>query len=90
MRGARAVSVDRQAVKDSVRTYILQEFLPGEDPANLRDDTALRSSGILDSLTTLELVTFVEKQFGISVEPHEASSEFDRIEDIAKLVERKS
>jgi acyl carrier protein len=83
------VSVDSEAVKESVRTYILQRFLPGEEAGNLRDDTALRSSGILDSLTTLELVTFVEEQFGISVEPREASSEFDRIEDIARLVERK-
>ena len=35
-------------VKETIRTYILSEYLPGESPANLMDDTPLRTSGILD------------------------------------------
>jgi acyl carrier protein len=35
-------------------------------------------------------VSFVEKEFGIELEAHETGTEsFDRIEDIAALVERK-
>ncbi len=76
-------------IKDQLRDYILTNFLPGEDPSNLQDDTPLKGSGILDSVSTLKLVSFVEDTFNITVEPHEASSEFDQIDEIAGLIERK-
>ena len=44
-------------VEETIRNYILTEFLPGESAANLKDDTPLRTSGILDSMATLNLVT---------------------------------
>lgn len=84
------MAVDRDQVKDQLREFIVNSFLPGEDPSNLRDDTPLRSSGILDSLSTLKLVSFVEDTYNIQVSPHDASSQFDRIEDIAELVEREA
>jgi acyl carrier protein len=78
------------SVKETIRHFILTTYLPGESPANLRDDTPLRKSGILDSLATLGLVNFVEKEFGIELDAYEtAVDNFDRIEDIAALVERK-
>ncbi len=77
-------------VKQTIRQFILTTYLPGESPANLRDDTPLRTSGVLDSLATLGLVNFVEKEFGIELEAHETGTDsFDRIEDIAALVARK-
>jgi len=77
-------------VKDTIRDYILREYLPGESAANLDDTTPLRTSGILDSMATLNLVTFVEDTFGITLEAHETGiDQFDRIEDIAGLVEQK-
>jgi acyl carrier protein len=84
------MGVDVQAVKDQIRDHILRVYLPGEDASNLQDDTPLKSSGILDSVSTLKLVTFVEETWSIEVSPHEASSEFDRIEDIAALVQSKA
>jgi acyl carrier protein len=79
-----------QDIKHKVRTFILNEYLPGESASNLADDTPLRTSGILDSMATLALVTFVEDAFGIVIEAHETGIEnFDRIEDIAALVVQK-
>lgn len=76
--------------EEKIRAFILSEFLPGESAANLRDDTPLRTSGILDSLATLRVVSFVEEQFGIEVEAHEAGVEnFDRIADISAFIDRK-
>ena len=82
--------VELQTTKDRIRDYILQEFLPGEDASNLQDDTPLKSSGILDSVSTLKLVSFVEDTFKIDVAPHEATNEFDTLESIALLVQQKS
>lgn len=77
-------------VKEEIRQYILSEFLPGEKPSNLKDDTPLRTGGILDSVATLRLVSFIEERYGIEVEAHEASVEnFDRIDTIAAFVESK-
>lgn len=77
-------------IKEAIRSYILSEYLPGESPANLTDQTPLRTSGILDSMATLGLVSFVEKTFGVMLDAHETGIEnFDRIEDIAALVARK-
>jgi len=78
------------SIKETIRHFILTTYLPGESPANLRDDTPLRKGGILDSLATLGLVNFVEKEFGIELDAYETAVDtFDRIEDIAALVERK-
>lgn len=77
-------------VKDAVRTFILTTYLPGESAENLRDDTPLQTSGILDSLATMGVVTFLEKEFGIELDVYDVAVErFNRIEDIAASVVRK-
>ena len=82
--------MDRQAIHDTVKTFILDQFLPGEDPNELTDDTPLMTTGILDSLATLKLVTFLEDKFDIAVEAHEADVEnLNSLELITDLVARK-
>jgi len=63
-------------VDHKIRDYLLDEFLAGEDPAQLKDDTPLISSGVLDSISTLKLVAFLEQQFSISIAAHEANAEY--------------
>jgi acyl carrier protein len=78
------------AIKQAVRSYILGEFLSGEDPEKLTDATPLITGGILDSISTLQLVTFLEERFGVVVEAHEAGVDhLDSIAGIARMVERK-
>ena len=75
---------------DAVRTFILDEFLPGEDPSQLTETTPLISGGILDSLATIKLVTFLEERFKITIQAHEADADhMDTLADIAKLVASK-
>lgn len=52
-------------IKSVLRGFVLENLLPGEDPSNLKDDTELKESGILDSMSTLKLVTFLEQQYKI-------------------------
>jgi acyl carrier protein len=82
--------MDQQTIHDAVKTFILDQFLPGEDPNELTDDTPLMTTGILDSLATLKLVTFLEEKFDIAVEAHEADAEnLNTLELITNLVSRK-
>jgi acyl carrier protein len=74
---------DNQSIRDKVRTFILDEFLPG-------DDTELMTTGILDSLSTLKLITYLEKEFDITVEAHEADAEnLNTVADITGFVSSK-
>lgn len=77
-------------IRNVIHAYILEEFLPGEDPDELRDDTPLITGGILDSISTLKLVTFLEERFGVTVEAYEAGVEhLDSIERIVELIQSK-
>jgi acyl carrier protein len=77
-------------IKNTIRRQILTEYLPGESETNLRDDTPLRTSGVLDSMATLNLVSFLEERFGIVIDAHETGIDnFDRVADIAALVAKK-
>ena len=76
-----------QDIKATVKTFILNEYLPGEDPAALTDDTPLMTTGILNSIAVLKLVTFLENQFAITIKPHDAVVEnLNTLSDIARLV----
>lgn len=79
-----------QEVKEIVKRYILEEFLPGEDPAALTEATPLITGGILDSLATLKLVVFLEERFKIQIQAHETMVDYlDTVADIAQLVSSK-
>ena len=71
-------------IREAVKRYILEEFLPGEDPSELGDDTPLISGRILDSIAALKLVGFLEARFGFEVEAHEA--DFDNLDSIGRIV----
>lgn len=69
------------------RTYLLDEYLPGESPDSLGNSTPLITSGVLDSIGTVKLASFLEGAFGIELEAHEMSVDLlNTIDDITKLV----
>jgi len=79
-----------QEVQDIIKEYILKEFLPGESPESLTASTPLITGGILDSLATIKLVSFLEQRFKIQIEAHETMVDYlDTISDIAQLVSSK-
>jgi acyl carrier protein len=79
-----------ESIAAVVKQYILDEFLPGENPDELAADTPLITTGILDSVGTLKLVAFLEERFNIGLAAHEADVEYlNTIGDIVKLVESK-
>jgi len=80
-------SVSTDEIRSAVRTYILEEFLPGEDPSALTDTTPLVSGGILDSIASVKFVSFLEERFGVRFEAHEISVDYlDTIDLVVKTV----
>jgi acyl carrier protein len=93
--GTAATRRNREAtvsdIRHAVREYILDEFLPGEDPSQLIDSTELITTGVLDSLATMKLVAFLEERFGIEIAPHETDVDhLNTLDLISELVTSKS
>jgi acyl carrier protein len=54
-------------VEKVINDYISQELVPDPALLPLANDTPLLESGILDSLSLLRLVVFLEEQFAITI-----------------------
>lgn len=79
------------ALKQRIKNFIMEEFLPGENPDELTETTPLISGGILDSIATLKLVMFMEEEYGVSFAPHEVDKEnLDDLVSIARLLQSKN
>jgi acyl carrier protein len=77
-------------IRADIKQYILDEFLPGENPAALTEETPLITGGILDSIATMKLVMFLEEQFGVEFQAHEMSPDhLNSLADIARTVQEK-
>lgn len=78
------------SVKQTVKAFVLEQFLPGEDPASLGDETPLITGGILDSISTLKIVEFLEKHYSVRFEPEEVGIDnLDTLDAIAATLQAK-
>lgn len=74
---------------EPIRRFILDRFLPGENPSTITAESPLLASGLLDSLAILELIGFIEEQFGVTLEAHDVSTDnFGTIHAMMLLVRR--
>ena len=73
-----------------IRDFIARNFLFSENGFHYGDDASFLGEGIIDSLGIIELVPFVEKQFGISVADHELlPGNFDSVRKLTSFIARK-
>jgi acyl carrier protein len=81
------MAVDSIEVMTSLRQWI-REHIAGSQA--VPDDFPLIEHGLLTSLDTLELVLFLEQQFGIKIDDEDVTEEnFRSVRAIAGLVSRK-
>jgi len=72
-----------------IRAFIVANFLFGQE-ATFADDQSFLESGIIDSTGLLELVTFVEQRYGISIGDRELVPEnLDSLRNISQFVAQK-
>jgi acyl carrier protein len=78
-----------EEIKLKVRNFVVENFLFG-NANGLADDTSFLEAGILDSTGVLEVVAFLEQQFGVLVDDDELTPEnLDSIASIGAFVSRK-
>ena len=75
--------------KEIIKTFIVENFLFGSEDG-LEDKTSFLEEGIIDSTGILELVTFLEEEFSITIEDEELVPEnLDSIINVTAFLERK-
>ena len=78
------------SVDASIREFLRERALARADKETIGTDEPLLDSGVLDSASILELVSFLEDRYGISIEDEELVPEhFETIDTVVKLVESK-
>lgn len=76
-------------IKEKVKGFILENIAIGHN-GDLSGEISLLENGIIDSTSILELITFLEDEFGISIEDEEIIPEnLDSLNNIEKFVQSK-
>ncbi len=77
-------------VKTTIREFIVENFLFGDTSVVFDDDDSLMENGILDSTGILELVAFLEKEYGIRIANEEILPEnMDTLNNLHRFLETK-
>jgi acyl carrier protein len=79
-----------KALQERIRNFVVENFLFGDASNGLRDSDSLLNKGIIDSTGVLELVSFLENNFGVRVEDEELVPEnLDSIANVTAYILRK-
>ena len=77
-------------IAQQIREFVVSNFLYGQDASNVTNEQSLLESGIMDSTGVLELVAFLEQEFGVVVADRELLPEnLDSVNNAANFVARK-
>lgn len=77
-------------LKSQIRQFILRNYLFSSDEKALDDGVSLMKTGVVDSTGVLELISFLEEQFGVKVQDEEMTPEnLDSVDRIVAFVSGK-
>ena len=69
-----------------IRRFIVESFFVDD----FSDEDSFLRNGVIDSLGMLELITFLEKEFGIKITDAELVPEnLDSLDNLSRFIERK-
>ena len=76
-------------ISDRIKGFIAEEIMFEDNAAELKDDTQLLG-GIMDSLGLMQLVSFIEEEYDVTVDDSEVTVDnFRTVADIERLVSQK-
>jgi acyl carrier protein len=81
--------MSEQSYSESIKKFITENFLFGDD-SQIKNDTPLFEKGIIDSTGVLELVSFIEENYKITILDDElVQDNFASINAIEKFLQNK-
>lgn len=79
-----------QQLRKDLRNFIVDNFLFGQDDGSLADSTSFLQTGIIDSTGVLELIGFMEQQYGVHLADEEIVPEnLDSLDNLVTFLSRK-
>ena len=77
-------------LKSEIKQFIVENFLYGNEDDTFDDEISFLDKGIIDSTGVLELVSFVEEKYGISVDDEDlVPDNFDSINKLSVFITNK-
>jgi acyl carrier protein len=77
-------------VRESIRSYIITNFLFGDTSPLHSDSASLLDNGIIDSVGVMELVAFLEQDHGLAINDEDLVPEnLDSIDNLVNFISRK-
>ncbi len=78
-------------IREAVLEYVIDEYIDEDDDMEVDADTALISSGIVDSFSMVSLKAFLENKYDIRIPDEDATpGAFDTVNSIVRIVEKHS
>jgi acyl carrier protein len=78
------------SVEQKIRDYILDNYLFTDDQSALTNEDSFLNKGIIDSTGIMEVIFFLEEEFGVQVKDEEMVPEnLDSVKNIVSYIERK-
>lgn len=79
-----------QEIAHEIRSFVVDNFLFGEENGQLSNDDSFLDKGLIDSMGILTLVDFVKEKYSINIEDEEiVPDHWDSVQRIATFIEGK-
>lgn len=77
-------------MQSKIEKFIIEELIVGSKKSSLDPNESLISTGVLDSLALLQLIEFLQEEFGAKIEDEELLAEnFQSINAIMAFLKKK-
>ena len=77
-------------MKERLRQFVVTRFMLGRSPEDLSDNTSFLETGIIDSMGVVDLLTFLEEEFGVKVNDDEIIPEnLDSLDSLCAFLDKK-
>ena len=79
------------ATKETLRNFVKELLAEQGVTIDFSDDTSLNLTGILDSISVLQILVFMEQEFGFDFSDQDFDqTDFDSINSMMELIDRTS
>lgn len=78
------------SVEQNIKNFIIENFIIDGNIDQLNNDQSFLESGIIDSTGILELVSFIEEHYDITIEDEELIPDnLDTVNNVVKFINKK-
>lgn len=83
-------AIDENTTRSELKKFIVDSFMFGQTAQTFADSDSFMEKGIVDSTGVLELTSFIEEKYKITIEDDEMTPDnLDSVDNLVQFVSRK-